>query len=149
MENTLKLIHVLAAIAWFGAGTVRAVLFARARGSGDRLRLITFLEENEFLGRVYYNITGIITLVAGVWLVLISNWEFSQLWISIGFIGVIVGIVWGVVFYPRFQREALAGLADGEVSDVREPLTRFALYANVELLILVIVVWAMVFKPGA
>lgn len=149
MENTLKLIHVLAAIAWFGAGLVRTVLFARIRSSGDRQRLITFLEENEFLGRIYYNIAGIVTLVAGVWLVLISNWEFSQLWISIGFVGVIVGIVWGVVFYPKFQRESLAGLADGDVADVSEPLSRFALYANVELVILLVVVWAMVFKPGA
>ncbi len=149
MENTLKLIHILAAIAWFGAGIVRAVLFARARSAGDRQRLITFLEENEFLGKVYFNTFGILTLVAGVWLVLITDWEFSMTWISIGFIGIIVGIVWGVVFYPRFAREALAGLAEGEVASINEPLSRFALYANIELLILLVVVWAMVFKPGA
>lgn len=149
MENTLKLIHIVAATAWFGAGIVRAVLFARVRRSNDPQRITTFFEENNFLGKAYFNVLGILTLVAGVWLVLITNWEFSEAWISIGFLGIIFGIAWGVVFYPRSSREVLEGLDVGEAVNVAAPMSRFALYANIELVVLLVVMWAMVFKPGA
>ena len=152
METLLKTIHVLAAIAWGGGGLIRQVLFARVRASGDESRLTGFLEEDTFLGRAYYNVFGILTLVAGVWLVLITNWEFSQAWISIGFAGIIVGVVFGAALYPRQIRPALEALQGGTAATaeaVAGPLGRLVTLTRIELIVLVVVVWAMVAKPGA
>jgi len=152
MENTVKLLHVLAAIAWVGGGTIRQVLFARVRASGDDSRLASYLQEDLFLGRTFYNVAGILTLVAGIWLVLITPWEFSEAWISIGFAGVAVGIVLGAALYPRQTRPAVAALEGGAPQSdatVAGAVSRLVMLTRIELVVLLVVVWAMVFKPGA
>jgi uncharacterized membrane protein len=152
LENAVKLIHVLAAIAWVGGGAVRQVLFAQVRSSADDQRLLNYLKEDLFLGRTFFNIAGILTLVAGIWLVLITPWEFSEAWISIGFVGVAAGVVLGAVMYPKLLRPSVEALEAGSNhtdAAVTGPVGRLVNLTRIEMVVLLIVVWAMVFKPGA
>lgn len=150
--ETLKIVHILAAIAWIGGALMLSVLFARTRSASDTAGLTNLLDQSEFLGRAYFNPAGILTLVAGVWMVIEGDFEFSEAWISIGFLGIIAGVVLGAAYYPRQIRAARSAIEGGSgLSDsgVSGPLDKLRLATSAELLLLAFVVWAMVVKPGA
>lgn len=150
--ETLKIVHILAVVAWIGGSVMLSVLFARTRSAADTPGLENLLRQTSFLGRAYFNPAGIVTLVAGVWLVIEGDFEFSEAWISIGFLGIIAGVILGAAYYPRQIRSAQAALdAGSSPADpaVTAPLDRLRLATSAETLLLIVVVWAMVTKPGA
>ena len=142
----LKFIHVLAAVAWVGGSILIQIYAARQMRAGteDRLR---FAQDTLVAGTAFA-VAGIVTLAAGVWLVLrVDAWGFDQAWISIGFLGVLVGAVLGPAFYGPQTRTLIAELgSDPAAAEPRR--RRIAMVSGIETIILVVVVWAMVFKPG-
>jgi uncharacterized membrane protein len=152
LYETLNLIHVVAVIVWMGGSIMISVLLARTIANKDAAAVGGILGQGEFLGRFVFNPAGIVTLGAGIWMVIDGPWEFSEAWISIGFVGIAAGALLGALYYPRQFRaagEALeggAGLADTAVAN---PLNRLRMVASAETLLLLIVVWAMITKPGA
>ena len=80
-----------------------------------------------------------------------GDFDFGEAWISIGFVGIAVGAGLGMAFYPKTMRRAVAHIdEDGLLSnDTLATLRRLRLVATLETLFLFVVVWAMVFKPGA
>ena len=85
--------HVFFAAMLFGGQIYVEAISAAAKRSGDRRALATtFAQMGDTNGRVL-GVSSILTLVFGVWLVLAdsSAWKFSDLFITIGFIAIIVG----------------------------------------------------------
>jgi uncharacterized membrane protein len=146
LNGWLNFIHVLAAISWVGGSILLQINGARLAGA-DRDRRLYFAQSAEAAGR-FFAVAGITTLIAGVWLVArVDFWEFSQAWISIGFLGVAVGVVLGMGFYGPQTRKLIAAIGDGSAE--AGPLgKRIAMVSGAETLLLAVVVWAMVFKPG-
>lgn len=151
LEEFLKWIHVLAAIAWVGGSLALIILVARAGATQDDGLMKGLVKQSDFFGKFVFNIAGILVLVAGIWLVIESPvWDFDQAFVSIGFVGVAVGIALGMGFYPK-QWSKLgdaveAGTtASGEAAAALRTLRTVAL---AEMGVLVVVVWAMVVKPG-
>ncbi|MDX1449781.1 MAG: DUF2269 family protein [Acidimicrobiia bacterium] len=151
LEEFLKWIHVLAAIAWVGGSFALVILVVRASVTSDAGLLKGLIRQSDFFGRFVFNIAGILVLVAGIWLVIESPvWDWDQAFISIGFAGVAVGIVLGMGFYPRQWEKVDTALEDGgiESSGVGTALATLRNVAAAEIAVLVVVVWAMVTKPG-
>jgi len=87
-------------------------------------------------------------LASGVWLVIREDgWQFDQAWISIGFTGLLLGFILGPVFYGPQTR---AFIAEEEASDpAAGPRNRrIGMVAAVETIVLLVVLWAMIYKPG-
>ena len=74
-----------------------------------------------------------------------------QAWISIGFAVWIISFVIGAAYYGPQGRKLDAEIADGGVNSpaVRSRLGQIRMVGWIEMALLVIVVWAMVAKPGA
>jgi uncharacterized membrane protein len=143
----LKLIHVLAAIVWVGGNVLTVIHGARAGASSDPADRIRFAKDALVSGRVFAA-SGILTLIAGVWMVLREEfWGFDQAWISIGFIGILLGAILGPAFYAP---QAKALIAESEAGDPAAEARgrRIGQVSTLEVLVLLVVVWAMVFKPG-
>jgi uncharacterized membrane protein len=94
-----------------------------------------------------------VTLVAGVVPVLVSDglWTFGDAWISYGFVGVALSIVFGAVLSQRAARElqevtASDGATSPAAAAVQRRLNRLG---SIDVVILVSVVAAMVWKPGS
>lgn len=145
-DSWLKFIHVLAAVAWVGGSILLQVYGARLAKAGaeDRIRSAN----DSLVAGNLFAAAGIVTLAAGVWLVLrVDAWDFDQAWISIGFAGVLLGAVLGMAFYAPQTRALIGELEAGSpAAGLRG--RRIALVSTIETVILVVVVWAMVFKPG-
>ena len=151
LAEVLKLVHVVAVIIWLGGSFMLGILFERAQHSKDEATVLGLSRMGEFLGRALYNPAGIITLAAGIWLVIEADFDFSEAWISLGFLGVAVGAILGMAFYPKSFRRVQEGIeADGLLgNDTLAALRTLRLVSTLEWLFLIVVVWAMVFKPGA
>ena len=126
-------------------------ILERAQASEDEATVLGITKMAEFIGKAVFNPAGIITLLAGIWLVIEADYEFSEAWISIGFLGVALGAILGMAFYPKALKAVEDGIeADGLLSnDTLGALRKLRLVSTVEWLLLIVVVWAMVFKPGA
>jgi len=152
LAETLKLIHVVAVIVWLGGSFMMGFLFERAQHSRDEATVVGLTKMGDFVGKAVFNPAGIITLVAGIWLVIeLDGVEFSDAWISLGFLGVAVAAGLGMAFYPKALARLREGIAaDGLLSnETLAGMRRLRLVSSLEWVFLVVVVWAMVFKPGA
>lgn len=151
MYDLFKFVHLLAAMIWVGSAVGLNIMFARVSRTGDRDHEARLTADAEFFGRAVFNPAALVTLLAGVIMVLDADFiDFSQAWITIGFIGIIasMGVGHGILT-PTARR--LSALVDGEGpeapgADVLR--NRLGMFSMLDLLILVIVVWAMVYKPG-
>jgi len=148
----LLFLHILFALSWVGGTVLLQVLGFRASRSDDPQETVGFLRQADFVGRYFFNVAGILTAVFGIWLVIESDLiGFDEAWISFALTIVILSALLGMFFYGPQGRKALA------VADERGPedpefgslMQRIVVVSRVELVLLLAVVWAMVFQPGA
>jgi hypothetical protein len=147
LRTTLLVIHILAAAAWFGANVTQAVVtphFVRAGGEPAA----RWWRATVQMGRVLYMPAGIIVLVTGVFLVTSGPYSFADLFVSIGFLAVIVGVVLGiVVFGPRGRRAA--ELHESGDSAAAVPVERsIAGFGALDTVVVAVTILAMVAKWG-
>jgi len=151
MYDTLKLLHVLAATIWVGGAALlvfRGFRLSMNRDAGTQERLV-FARDSLASGTVFA-ITGILTLVFGMWMVVDADGAigWGDTWITFGFTGVALGAVLGQVFYGPQGRKLVAALESGDpAADAIS--RRLGMVSMLEILVLFVVIWAMVFKPGA
>ena len=150
MYEFLLTIHVLAAVIWVGGGIAMHILGRRVLRRNDPEEIYKFSAEVNLIGMRLYAPTSLILLVAGILLVNEAGYEFSQLWITLGFLGWIFSFIVGVGYYgPQDKKlQALVAAegptAPGVVENVRQAL----MVNSFEILILVLVVIDMTVKPG-
>ena len=152
MYQLFKFVHVAAAIAWLGAGLAFQVMNARVAATRDPTAIGVMSEQGEWFGKMYFSVASVVTLVAGVAMVLVSDGiGFGDAWITIGFLGIAASIVTGAVLIGRTTNE-LNTVVDGDGPDsprVAALQRRLATLGVVDLVILFTVVAVMVWKPGA
>jgi hypothetical protein len=78
------------------------------------------------------------------------GYEFSELWITLGFLGWGFSLVVGLAFYPQQGRKIEAAIgAEGPTSQVAQAgISRILMVNSIEILVLVLVVIDMAVKPG-
>lgn len=142
----LKSIHVLAAALWVGSGFALNVVMALAPRSGDPADMLGALRLARVFGTYVFPPLALVTLLAGVWLTE-SFYEWDELWIQLGFIGLVIATAMGV-FYLRPKAEA--GVAAIERREPPPPGRRnwVPIVARLNLLLLVAIVVLMVIRPG-
>jgi uncharacterized membrane protein len=152
MYDFLLTVHVLAAVIWVGGGTAMHILGRRVLKRGDGKEIYEFSKEINTVALRLYAPTSLILLIAGVLLVGQdqSGAEFSQLWVTLAFIGWIFSFIVGIAYYGPQDKKLQALVAangptdSGVVQNVRQAL----LVNQVELLVLFLVVVDMTTKPG-
>jgi uncharacterized membrane protein len=95
--------------------------------------------------------SALVVIGLGIWLVVLEDWAaFSQLWIWLSLVLVAVSSVQNIYSGPEGRRvRRLADEHGAEDGEVRRRLGRLLWLPRLDVLILVVIVWLMVFKPGA
>jgi uncharacterized membrane protein len=150
MYEFLLTIHILAAVIWLGGGIAMHILGRRVLKRNDPQEIYKFSAEVNIIGMRLYAPMSLILLVAGILLVNEAGYEFSQLWITLGFLGWVFSFIVGVGYYGPQDKKlqtlvaAEGPTAPGVVANVRQAL----LVNSFEILILMLVVVDMTTKPG-
>jgi uncharacterized membrane protein len=88
----------------------------------------------------------------GLWLTLIEDEiAFSHSWIWLSLVLVVVSMVLGMAYFgPEGKRIGRIAAERGpEEAEYRRRMDRLLMLNRLDLLILAVVLWLMVFKPGA
>ena len=150
--NSLKFVHVLSAVIWVGGASTLQAFAIRITASGDGLRMATFARDAEFVGNRIHLPSSIILLVSGIFTIHESSgaWSYGETWVQIGLAMIVVSIAIGAGFIgPEAGRVARAIEQHGRASaEARHHITRVFLVSRFELVLLLIVIFDMVVKPG-
>lgn len=137
--------HVVGAIVWVGAGVTGAVLMMRMAGA-DLAEKRTILTAMQKVG-VVFPIASLLVIGLGVWMVIDAPAiGFGDTWIVVAYAGIgLSGLVQALVD-PNLKRLATELEAGDPAAHDRWRLV--SRIVPLDAAILLIVVWAMVTKPG-
>ena len=150
--NTIKFVHVLSAITWVGSGIYAQVLATRVLRANDPAHLgVTAVDIAEMGNRLLLP-ASISTLVFGVTLVAYApQWNFTDTWVLLGLGGIVATAITGSVFLGpeagRLGKLAAEGHTPAE-PDIERRIRRIVMISRIDLVVLILVVADMVFKPG-
>jgi uncharacterized membrane protein len=145
--GVLTLVHIVAAMVWVGGSIIFLILGARM-STAPRDEQLTFNRSMELVGSRIFGPAAGLVLASGIWLVLKHTvYSFSQTWIILALGGIALSIAIGVGFFGP-QGKALT--AELEASDPAATVRarRIGQVSMLDTLILLVIVWAMVYKPG-
>jgi uncharacterized membrane protein len=146
----LMFFHILPSIVWVGGVIVLYALTERASRSPDRTAISRATGELEWVGRRLMGPSILVVVGLGIWLVVLQeDIAFSQLWIWLSLVLVVVSAVPGI--YSGSKGKQISRLAEElgpENGQVRLGLNRLLWLARIDILVLVAVLGLMVLKPG-
>jgi len=146
----LLLIHILGAVIWIGGGVILSVIGARARQSEDPRTIGEFAQLLSYVGLRVLMPAVVAVIVSGVWLVLVSPWSFTQLWVILALVAFVLAFLIGALYLSRvaIELERVTTRTDASLQAARDVLGRWIIGYQIILLILLFALWDMVFKPG-
>jgi uncharacterized membrane protein len=145
----LLFLHILAAMIWLGGLVALAAFGVRALRSGDSETLARFVPNLRAIGPVVLAPSSLLALAFGIWMVADNDaWGFGQTWVWLALALVAVAVLVGAAFLSRYGLAAERAVGVGDHAEARRQVKRWALGIGSILLILVVVTWDMVFKPG-
>jgi uncharacterized membrane protein len=146
----LKAFHVLMAVVWVGGALILQLLAVRTMRSNDPERTRTFVGEIEFVGMRIFMPASLILVILGV-IMVIDRWAFSQFWIIAAIAMFAFSFVSGA-FYLGPNSAKLRKMYETEGANAPgapELIRKLFLVSRVELVLLVLIVFDMVLKPGS
>ena len=145
----LKFVHILMAVVWVGGALALQVLAFRIQRENDGLRLAAFSRDAGFLGeRVFGPASGVL-LLAGI-LMVVDAWEFGDTFVIIGLLGFAATVVTGLFFLtPESKRLGKLIEERGPADpDAQGAIKRLIAISRVDAVVLIVVIFNMVVKPG-
>lgn len=140
----LKSVHVLAAVFWVGAGFALNVAMSLAMRVEDPGQRVATLRLAAFFGPWVFTPLALIVLASGIWLTS-KYFDFADLWITLGFVGLIAAALVALLYLAPQARAALAAIAQGSPLQPNPWVPRVA---RLNLLLLSAVVVIMVIQPS-
>ena len=144
-----KFLHVAAVIVWLGGLISVGLINARAARSADRGLLAHLVRLSFWHGTRVIAPAAILTLVAGMVMLMLSPYGFGNAWVIWGLAALILSVAIGAGVQQRAGTELQKRLDAGTRGDERIGALqrRLARLNLVNVLILASAVWAMVVKP--
>ncbi len=134
---------------WIGGATVAQIFGVLAQRSGDPAQSAAFGRSMGFIGPKIFMPASIAVLVTGVLLTEDGNWDWSETFIWLGV------VLWATVSFVAFAflTRAMARVgarmaAEGPSPELGAEVSKLVLLARVLILVLFVIVFVMVVKPG-
>jgi uncharacterized membrane protein len=142
-------LHISAAMVWIGGATVAQIFGILAQRSGDPAQSAAFGRSMGFIGPKIFMPASIAVLVTGVLLTEDGNWEWSETFIWLGI------ALWAAVSFVAFAfltramgRVGARLAAEGPSPELGTEVRKLVLLARVLILVLFVIVFVMIVKPG-
>ena len=148
MRELLLFIHIVAIGAWLGSATLQLVANPAMQRAGGATAA-SWMRQTARIGRVVVSPAAVITLITGVILVLREDvFDFEQVFVTIGFLVVVVGAVLGMRVSGPGGRKAADLHEQGDEKGAAAVESRLRRWGLIELALLLFAIYAMVDKLG-
>jgi uncharacterized membrane protein len=147
--GVFKAIHVIAAVAWVGGGTLLTILAIVAERSSDPTQIAGVARQAATVGEKFFAPAGLVTLLMGIAMMINTSWGWGTFWIDAGLVGYAVSFLVGIlVIAPRAKRLHATIEAHGPTHpDSITQVKAIMLIARFDVALLLLVVADMVTKP--
>jgi uncharacterized membrane protein len=150
--DTLKLVHVLAAVMWVGGNVMILLMSIRVMKENDPDRNVAFVRDLGFIGSRFIAPVSAVLIVFAISLVAYApQWNFTDLWIELAILGYLATFVTGVGVLGPTAGKLEKLLSSGKTADdpeVQGLIHRTMIIGRVDTVVLLLVVCDMVLKPG-
>lgn len=150
LSETFLFLHIAAAGIWLGANIVQIAVPSLSRSESTSFSA-GWLRIGAKLGRVLYMPVGVLLLASGVGLVLTSEgaYEFSDLFVSIGFAVIVIGAVLGAAVFAPGGFKAAEAFERGDETTGRATTRRLAGFGVIDTLLLLFAIVVMILRLGS
>lgn len=151
-HQIFRFVHLIGAIGWVGSAIALLALGRAQLAAGDYRGISSVIRRSDALGKLVFIPAAILTVGSGIAMVATQPvFRFSDLWILLGIAGIVLsGVVQAVFAGPAVKQfDALADEHGPEAVELALPARRLNLAAALDTSLLLLVVAAMVFRPGA
>jgi uncharacterized membrane protein len=150
LENLFHFLHQLTAIIWLGGVLALNVLQVRLAGRRDPAVQQSLLHLIDLYGRAVIAPAAVVNLLTG--LVLVAQMDdvaWSDAWVVWGLAGIVLSVTLGATLIRATNADLRRLAAEGTLGDPEwlSRQRRAAMLYLANVLSLLSVVWAMVFKP--
>ena len=142
-------LHISTAMVWIGGATVAQIFGVLAQRSGNPAQSAAFGSSMAFIGPKVFAPASIAVLITGVLLTEDGNWEWSETFIWLGI------VLWAAVSLVAFAfltramgRVGARMAAEGPSPELGAEVRKLVLLARILILVLFVIVFVMVVKPG-
>jgi uncharacterized membrane protein len=146
----LKFIHIMMAIVWVGGAIAVQVLAFRILKTKDSQRLATFSSDIGALGEKMFAPASVVLVIVGILMVIDGYPGFSDTWIIIGIVGFLATLITGLFYLTPTSKKLGAMLEERGAEDpaAQATIRRLLAISRIDLVVLILVVFNMVTKPG-
>jgi len=146
---TFKAVHVGFAVIWIGGGFLLTILGIMAERENDPAQLAAVAKQVALVGQKLFSPSAGIVLLAGIAMMINTNWGWGHFWITVGLIGFASTFVTGVaVLAPRSKRiDELIDTVGVEAPETHDAIRQLLLIARFDIAVLLLVIVDMVVKP--
>jgi uncharacterized membrane protein len=146
----LLFLHVLGAAFWAGGVVIFYLLMTRMNAASDRDSLRGLLAHSEKLSFGFFMPVSLVTLIAGISLVLRGDWQWSEPFVIVGLAGIATTVILGAVLSVPREKALMETLSRPGASDneIRSAFLSLRTISQLDLLVLVVVIFFMTVKPG-
>lgn len=150
LYTILKFVHVIAIAVWFGGLVTMIFLNRLLAAKGETAAMQGLGRVGAILSTRLFIPAVVVTLVTGLGMVHVGDLDYGALWISWGMAGLIVSFVLGGVLTGGAARKLGQAVARGEIDAVgiAAAQRRILMFATLNLLILLSIIFVMVAKPS-
>ncbi len=151
LYHVILFIHVGSAAVWLGAAVVLELLEWQIAHASSRKRLKTLIERQVWFGPRVFMPAGLSTIFSGLALVALGSMGFSRLWVVVALLGVagtaVISV--GVLGRAALRLSSLVENSASSEEEIHTNLIRLKVFAQIDLAILVWILFDMVMKPEA
>jgi uncharacterized membrane protein len=145
----LKVVHVLSVVVWIGGASALALVTARLLRARDTTTLAAYLPQAAKFGQSMGGPASLLVLLTGIAMVLVGKIGFRPLWVSWGFVGVLLHFVFGALVMRKRTMRLAAALSATPADETRtaDAGRSLRMATMIYLLIMTSVIIVMVLKP--
>ncbi len=149
MRSLLLVLHIILVCVWLGANVVQGFIGPSVASAESSIREWWATAQSS-MALLLYNVAGVGILVTGLLLMFAvdSPYGFSDPFISIGFLAVIVGAALGMAVFGPGYRGLAAAIRSGDEARENSLVQKLTLFGVVDTLVVVLTIIAMVSKLG-
>src|SRR5436309_2740548 len=146
---TFKAVHVGFAVIWIGGGFLLTILGIIAERENDPAGLAAIARQAALVGQKLFSPAAGIVLLAGIAMMINTNWGWGHFWITAGLVGFASSFVTGIaVLAPRSKRlHELMQTAGPTAPETQAAIKSILLIARFDMAVLLLVIIDMVVKP--
>jgi uncharacterized membrane protein len=149
LYNWLLFLHITAAMIWVGGLVTLSVLAGHTLRSGETDAITRFAKGLRVVGPLTLAPATVAVLALGIGLVFDSDaWHFGQRWLVLALALFALAFLLGAAFQSRAAIRAQRAAETGDQDEAANQLRRWTWGMRLILLLLLIVTWDMVAKPG-